>query len=151
VRLIVLRQGDERYETPDQVQISVGGGLEGDRWAQAEKLHPELEITMMNRAAAALVCDGRLPLYTPGDNLLVDFDLSEEVLPVGTRIRVGDAVLEVSKKAHLGCKKFKKRFGKGALRWVNHKSQRSRRLRGINCKVVEPGLVRNGDSIEVWG
>ena len=45
---------------------------------------------------------------------------------------------------HTGCKKFKERFGLDALKWVN--DNRDRRLRGMNCRVVEAGAVAVGDS-----
>ena len=58
---------------------------------------------------------------------------------------LGSAVIEVSAKPHTGCSKFADRFGIDAARWVNSKD--GTRLRGINAKVVEPGVVRTGDTI----
>ena len=46
------------------------------------------------RVAGADRRDG-VPLDAPGDNFLVDLDLSEEALPVGARLRLGEALLEV--------------------------------------------------------
>jgi MOSC domain-containing protein YiiM len=86
-----------------------------------------------------------------GDNFLVDLDLSEAALPVGARLRVGGAVLEVSAEPHTGCKKFRERFGGEALRWVNHRDNRALRLRGVNCRVVADGEVAVGDAVEVIG
>lgn len=130
--------------------MSPVAGLVGDRWAKAWGFRRDVErqLTLMTTRVAELVCDGQ-PLHLPGDNLLVDLDLSADSVGVGARLRVGAALVEITKKAHLGCKKFEARFGKGALAWVNDERGVARRLRGVNCRVVEPGEVRVGDAIEV--
>ncbi len=97
---------------------------------------------------ARLVANGQ-PLTLFGDNLLVDLDLSAANLPVGSRLRIGRAVLEVTPKPHNGCLKFHQRFGKDALRLTAYRRFRDQRLRGIYVKVVEPGQVRVGDAIEI--
>jgi MOSC domain-containing protein YiiM len=51
----------------------------------------------------------------------------------------------------MGCSKFRERFGPDALRWVNIRSNRALRLRGLNCRVVEGGEVAVGDAVEVIG
>jgi len=82
-----------------------------------------------------------------GDQLYVDLDLSLDNLPAGTRLQIGDAVLEVTALPHTGCAKFSARFGSDAARWVNTPSGRELNLRGINARVVTPGQVRRGDAI----
>jgi MOSC domain-containing protein YiiM len=104
-------------------------------------------VTLMNVRVTELICADGQPLDLPGDNFLVDLDLSEEALPAGTRLRIGSALLEVSAEPHTGCKKFSARFGLDALLWVNE--HRDRRLRGMNCRVVEPGAVAVGDAVAV--
>ena len=89
------------------------------------------------------------PVHAAGDNLLVDFDLSETTLPHGTLLRAGTALLRVSEEPHAGCHKFRARFGDGALQWVNAREHRPLRLRGINCRILESGRVGVGDSITV--
>ena len=101
----------------------------------------------MNVRVARLVNRNGLPLDAPGDNFLVDLDLSDEALPVGTRLRLGEALLEVSPAPHTGCKTFRERFGLEALTWVN--DNRDRRLRGMNCRVLEAGAVAVGDPVAV--
>jgi MOSC domain-containing protein YiiM len=102
----------------------------------------------MSARVAELIADGA-PVDLPGDNLLVDLDLSAGALPIGARVRVGSALLEVSPMPHTGCRKFAERFGQDALRWVNWKEHRDRRLRGVNCRVLEPGNVSVGDRCQV--
>lgn len=150
VDLLVVRASPGEHLTPERGVVSPEAGLAGDRWAKAWAFQRDVErqLTLMTTRAAELVCDGQ-PLHLPGDNLLVDLDLSVDSLGVGARLRVGAALVEITKKPHLGCKKFEARFGKGALDWVNDQRGVARRLRGVNCRVVEAGEVRLGDAVEV--
>jgi hypothetical protein len=145
VRLICVRVGDGVHETPERVEVTVDGGVAGDRWATGERPDTNAQITLMNVRVAELVAGDSVPLDAPGDNFLVDLDLSEEALPVGAHLRLGSALLEVSPAPHTGCKKFRERFGLDALKWVN--DHRDLRLRGMNCRVVEAGAVAVGDSV----
>ncbi|MBI2892060.1 MAG: MOSC domain-containing protein [Deltaproteobacteria bacterium] len=148
VRWICVRNGEGVHECPDRILISVEGGALLDRWAAGPEPDPERQVTIIRADVAALVAAGRLPLHAAGDNFGVDFDLGEETLPAGTRLRIGGAVLEVSARAHTGCAKFRDRFGEAALRWVNQPSGRLMRLRGVNCRVSTAGEVAVGDRIE---
>lgn len=146
VDLLVLRLGEGAHETPDHTRITPKEGVVGDRWTIDKGT--DQQVTLMTTRVAGLVADGG-PLHGPGDNILCDLDLSTGALPVGTRLKVGGVLLEVSAKPHTGCKKFNERFGPAALRWVNLKEHRARRLRGINCRVVEGGSVAVGDPVVV--
>jgi MOSC domain-containing protein YiiM len=154
VRLICVRKGEGRHETPDTVQIAPGLGLVGDRWAErGAGKDPDgfSAVTLMNATVAELLTAGRRPLDAAGDNLLVDLDISVEALPASTRLRVGSALLEVSVQPHTGCSTFSGKFGLDALKWVSTPEGRERRLRGVNCAVIEEGMVRIGDPIAVVG
>ncbi|MCP4445110.1 MAG: hypothetical protein GY811_07175 [Myxococcales bacterium] len=96
---------------------------------------------------AGLIADGK-PIELAGDNLFVDLDLSALHLPPGSLLRVGSLILVVSKDTYLGGQEFGKCFGEDALRWVNDKAHRHRRLRGVLCEVIGPGLVCEGDSVQ---
>ncbi|HTM19027.1 MAG TPA: MOSC domain-containing protein, partial [Kofleriaceae bacterium] len=109
----------------------------------------EYQVTLMEHRVVELVRAPEQPIHQAGDNLLVDFDLSETALPAGTRLRVGGALLRVSAEPHAGCHKFRARFGDGALQWVNAREHRPLRLRGINCRILESGPVRVGDPIVI--
>jgi MOSC domain-containing protein YiiM len=76
----------------------------------------------------------------------MDLDLSGENLPPGTRLAVGTAVIEVTPQPHTGCQKFTSRFGLDAMKFVNSPIGRELNLRGINAKVVTPGVVRVRDT-----
>lgn len=149
LRLICVRTAPDVHECPERVGVTVEGGVEGDRWAKQEDPNPFAQVTLMNVRAAELCAADHAPLHTAGDNLLVDLDVSEEALPQGTRIRISSVLLEVTHEPHMGCSKFRERFGADALRWVNYRPNRVRRLRGVNCRVLEDGEVAVGDAVVV--
>jgi MOSC domain-containing protein YiiM len=105
-----------------------------------------MQLNIMNvRAIAAISPDaGRWPLA--GDQLYLDLDISVSNLPPGTRLAVGDAVIEVTAEPHTGCAKFTERFGLEAMRWVNSAEGKALRLRGMNARVVRSGTIRVGDT-----
>jgi MOSC domain-containing protein YiiM len=146
VRVICVRLGDGAHETPDRVEITLERGVEGDRWSAAAKPDLDAQVTLMNVRVTELISTVGGALDLPGDNFQVDLDLAEDSLPAGTRLRLGTAMLEVSETPHTGCKKFRERFGLEALLWVN--GNRNLRLRGMNCRVIEPGSVSVGDTVE---
>jgi len=69
------------------------------------------------------------------------------MLPPGSQLAIGTAVIEVTAEPHRGCAKFSKRFGAAATRWVNTAAGVELNLRGINAFVVEPGSVFVGDHV----
>ncbi len=75
-------------------------------------------------------------------------DLSIENLPAGTRVLLGETILEITSEPHPGCKKFTERFGLEANRFVNSPIGKSLRLRGLNAKVIQPGVIRTGDVLQ---
>jgi len=81
------------------------------------------------------------------DQLFIDLDLSVENLPTGARLGVGSAVIEVTEPPHTGCGKFAERFGIDARKFVNSPEGKELRLRGLNAKVVQPGVIRAGDTV----
>ena len=75
-------------------------------------------------------------------------DISRNNLAPGTQIKIGSAVIEVSKKPHTGCKKFSNRFGVDALKFVSTPLGKELCLRGINTRIVESGIVKTGDVVK---
>ena len=147
VELVVRRPSEGEREILDEAVLDFPG-LVGDRHTLRADAHPGTAITLMNARAVDLVAAGdRDRWQLAGDQLYVDFDLGVEHLPAGTRLAVGDAVVEVTDLPHLGCDKFTKRFGAEARAFVNSPEGVELNLRGINTRVVEPGTVRVGDAI----
>ena len=148
VSLVVSRRDGGRRETPERVRVTPDGGVPGDAWGRQESPQREGQLAVMEIAVARLIAHGQ-PLLLFGDNLFLDLDLSAQNLPPGTRLAVGNAVLEVTPKAHNGCWKFRGRFGDAALRFVAGPARRHRNLRGIYMCVVAAGEVGPGDAVTV--
>jgi MOSC domain-containing protein YiiM len=154
LQLIVRRPGVDEREVLDAATLSLEDGLVGDGWRRRGSGHTpdgsaevDRQLTVMNARAIGLIAGDRDRWALAGDQLYVDLDLSGENLPAGTRLRFGDAVIEVSEPPHTGCSKFSGRFGVEALRLVNSDEGRRLRLRGMNARVVEPGTIRAGDVV----
>lgn len=148
VARIVRRRADGVREPLDRALLSPDEGVPGDGWARRPPRDPDAQLAVMRREVAELIANGQ-SLDVFGDNLFVDLDLSAANLPPGARLRAGAALLEMTPEPHDGCLKFKGRFGQDALRFVQAKATRDQNLRGVYWRVVEGGLVRVGDPIEV--
>jgi MOSC domain-containing protein YiiM len=146
--LIVSRCEAGLRETPAEAMLTAEEGIPGDAWARKTPRKPEAQLTLMRIDVARLLAGGQ-PLSLFGDNLLVDLDLSTDNLPTGSRLQLGEAILEVTEKPHTGCAKFRQRFGADALRLTAVAPLQSLRLRGIYAKVVQDGRVALRDSITV--
>lgn len=138
--LIMRRLEDGSRETPERLRLSPEEGVPGDKWGRDPERMIDAQICGMQRDVAELIANGQ-PLTLFGDSLFVELDLSAANLPTGSRLRVGDAIVEVTPMPHNGCAKFKARFGADALFFVNAKPTRHLNLRGIYWKVIEAGDV----------
>ena len=154
IDLIVRRPAVDERETVTEATLDTVEGLVGDSWrgrgatsTPDGSANPKAQLTLMNARVAALVAvtPDRIPLA--GDQFYVDFDLTAANVPPGTRLALGNAVIEVSDEPHMGCRKFFDRFGNDAHRFVSSKVDRTLNLRGINAFVVTGGTVRAGDAI----
>ena len=154
VELIVRRPAEDEREVLDEGSLDLEEGLVGDTWRARgssrrpdRSANPDAQLTLTNARVAALVAGERERWPLAGDQLYVDFDLSADNLPPGTRLGLGTAVIEVTAEPHTGCAKYSARFGSAALRFINSPVGRALHLRGINTRVVEAGVVRTGDDI----
>ena len=154
VELIVRRPAVNQREVLDVGVLHPDEGLRGDTWNRRGSSrtpdggpHPEMQLTLMNTRVIELIAGGREYWPLAGDQFYVDLDLSGANLPPGTRLVIGDAVVEVSTLPHTGCGKFVERFGLDAMKFVNSPVGRQLNLRGINAHVVSPGTVRRGDPV----
>ena len=155
VELVVRRPAENEREVLDEGVLDLAEGLAGDMWrirpsktTPDGSANPDMQLNVMSARVIDLVAGGdRERWQLAGDQLFLDLDLSEEHLPAGTRLGVGEAVIEVTPQPHTGCAKFLARFGVDAHKFVNAKEHRPLRLRGLCAKVVEPGVVRPGDTV----
>lgn len=148
VSLIVRKVHGGVRELPRSIRLTPDEGVPGDAWGRSRNPDPVAQLAVMQTPVAALIANGQ-PLELFGDNLYLDMDLSVANLPIGSRLRVGQALLEVTPQPHNGCKKFRARFGDPALRFVSDPDLRPKNLRGIYLRVIEPGDVMVGDPANV--
>jgi MOSC domain-containing protein len=151
---IVRRPAVNERELVATAQLDPVVGLVGDDWqARGSKAmpdgsaDPEAQLTVIStRVLRALEPDeSRWPVA--GDQLYVDLDLRVDTLPAGSRLAIGDAIIEISAKPHTGCDKFAARFGIDALAWISTPLGKAHRMRGLNARIVEGGTIAVGDVI----
>ena len=154
VELIVCRPGVGERRVLPRGELSLELGLLGDNWKRRGfrksadgAAHPDMQLNLMNARAIALIA--QVPARWPmaGDQFYVNLDLSPANLPPGTRLQIGDAIIEVTAEPHLGCQKFLQRFGRDAALFVNSPEGKAVNLRGINARVIQAGHVSTGDRI----
>ncbi len=151
VQKIVCRPAiDERREL-DHAQLDLQAGLLGDNWLTRRSKkhpdvppHPDTQLNLMNARAIALIARREDRWQLAGDQFYIDLDLSPNNLPPGSRLLIGDAIIEVTAEPHLGCSKFLEHFGRDAARFVNSDMGKALNLRGINARIIQPGTVRLG-------
>ena len=152
--MIVRRPARDEREVLATGELDLDQGLVGDNWAARGSsrtadgsAHPEMQLNIMNARVIELLAQDKARWPLAGDQLYVDLDLSEANLPPGTRLAIGEAVVEVTAEPHTGCKKFVARFGMDAVKFVNSPVGKALHLRGINAKVVQPGTIRVDDVV----
>lgn len=154
LEMIVRRPQVGEREILPEGELDLSEGLVGDNWRKRGSkttadgsAHPEMQLNLMNVRATALVAQSSERWHLAGDQLFVDLDLSEQNLPPGSQLAIGTAIIEVTPVPHNGCAKFVERFGADAMKFVNSPVGKELHLRGINAKVVKPGVVQVNDSI----
>jgi hypothetical protein len=147
IHCLVRRVAPGVHDTPPAVTLAPGRGVIGDRWGSGGNPYLDAQVTLIERRICELVAGPPDRWHIPGDNFVVDLDLSVAALPVGTRLAAGDAVLEITALPHAGCDKFRARVGDHALRWVNDRAHRDRRLRGVHARILVGGTVRVRDRL----
>lgn len=155
LKMIVARPAENERVVLTEGEISLTRGLVGDMWHIRPSSrtvdgspHPDKQLNIMNARAIALIAQTEDRWQLAGDQLYIDFDISEDNLPAGSRLAIGEAIIEVTPLPHNGCKKFTQRFGIDAVKFVNSPIGKQLHLRGINAKVIQPGTIRVGDTVQ---
>ena len=153
--LIVRRPQVEAREVMEVGDLDLAEGLVGDNWKTRGSsqtadgsAHPDMQLNIMNARVIALLAPKKARWALAGDQLYMDLDLSAENVPPGTRLSLGEAVIEVTDQPHTGCKKFAARFGLDALKFISSPVGKQLQLRGINAKVIRAGAIRIGDTVK---
>jgi hypothetical protein len=152
LQLIVRRPQTDKREVLEQAELDVTAGLVGDNWKSRgsrrtadSSAHPDMQLNVMNARVIGLITQAKENWSLAGDQLYLDMDLSAENLPIGSRLSIGSAVIEVTPLPHTGCGKFVARFGMEAMKFVNSELGRELRLRGLNARIIQSGTIRIGD------
>lgn len=156
--LLVARpaRGERRLLAEGTLDLAVGSV--GDNWSERpssrtpdKSPHPLMQLNVMNHRIAQFLAVEPERTALAGDQLYLDLDLSHDNLPVGTILEFGEGgpAIEVTEEPHTGCAQFVARFGAAAMRFVNGTQGRPRRLRGLNARVVRPGVIRVSDVVRV--
>ena len=149
---IIRRPATDMREVLDSATFTLEEGLVGDNWrtrgnGKGGEANIQAQVTLMSVRMLEALTPDRERWLLAGDQLLVDFDLSESNLPAGQRLQIGSVILEVSALPHTGCAKFTERFGEGAIRAVSSPEGRAARRRGVNVRVIQGGTLTLSDTI----
>jgi hypothetical protein len=156
--LAVRRPAVDTREVLSRAELDPEAGLVGDSWSQRPSSrmpdrspHPDMQLNVMNARFAELIAGPDRDAWAlAGDQLYLDFDLSVDTLPAGSRLAIGDrAVIEVTDQPHTGCAKFAARFGRDAHKLVWTEEGRRLRLRGLNARVVVGATIEPGDAVRL--
>ena len=154
VEFLCFRPGYGERRFVSELPLTREHGIPGERWGSAPWLkqpdgagHPGIQVSVLPRRVLDLVWRDRENVVHPGDTFVCDLDMTEANLPEGQLLAVGTAVLRVSEVWNDACAKWKVRYGEPAFTWV--RAHQELRLRGVLCSIVEDGVVRLGDAVEV--
>jgi MOSC domain-containing protein YiiM len=156
LKAIFIRPKVGERESLQSVYVSPEVGVQGDKWIDLDieawclpdgRPDPRLQVTIMNVHVLDLVAGSKDRWSLAGDNLIVDMDLSEENLPVGQRLTIGEVILEVNDVPHTACRDFANRYGSEAFEFINTAEYKPLRLRGLYAHVLQAGTIQIGDLI----
>ncbi len=103
LELIVRRPQVDIRELLEVGELDLAQGLVGDNWKTRgssrtpDRLsHPDMQLNIMNARSIALIAQSRERWQLAGDQLFIDMDLSEENIPIRTKLALGLAIIEVT-------------------------------------------------------
>lgn len=118
--------------------FKVNHGLEGDahagNWHRQVSLLGQESIDKMKASGVQGLCSGKF-----AENLTTEGIVLYE-LPIGTKMKIGEVILEVTqigKECHQGCE-IRKLVGDCVMP-----------REGIFAKVLEAGFIKSGDKVEI--
>ena len=155
VALLMNRPAQGQHVPVESLYLDVEHGITGDRWKDTAWLKladgspdPRIQVSLTNKQVMQCFTHNHPEgVFACGDNIYTDLNLSEAVLPAGTRLQIGQAIITISNVENDACGKFVQRFGVDAFKCIRDDQFRKLRLRGLFASVVKSGLVRRGDRI----
>jgi len=136
IELYVSKDSGQKREQKELLHVELDGALD-DRFKGKDI---DRSILLVARLSYGLAKEQGIALNSGelGENILCDFDPYS--LEAGTRMQIGNIVLEISQKSSL-CPSLSKISSKLP------KLLKDRR--GIFAKVINPGTIKSGDSINL--
>ena len=130
------KRGTAKHEIEEAI-LAKDWGIQGD--AHAGHWHRQVSLLSYEKIEEFRKKGADIGLGAFGENLIVSgYDFRS--LPVGTRFRCGDAILEmtqIGKECHSHCAIYK------------HKGECIMPREGVFAVVLEGGTIRKGDNLEI--
>lgn len=130
------KRGTQKHEV-QEANIVEGWGIEGD--AHGGNWHRQISLLSFEKIEAFRAKGADVDFGAFGENLIVEgYDL--RTLPLGSKFRIGDALLEltqIGKECHSHCEIFKK-MGECIMP-----------REGVFTKVLHGGHIKPGDEVEL--
>ena len=130
------RKGTQKHEVPE-IQLKIDHGIVGD--AHGGNWHRQVSLLAQESVEKMKAVFPDIPVGAFAENILTE-GLTLYTLPVGTRLRVGEVLLEVTqigKECHAHCA-IRQQVGDCVMP-----------REGIFAIVLEEGTIRSGDTITV--
>ena len=130
------KKGTMKFEVPE-IQLKIKHGIVGD--AHAGDWHRQVSLLGNESVEKMKKSFPDIPIGAFAENILTE-GITLYELPIGTRLRVGEALLEltqIGKECHSDCA-IRKQVGDCVMP-----------REGVFTIVLEEGSVRPGDSIEI--
>lgn len=130
------QKGTQKHEVPE-IQLKIDHGIVGD--AHAGNWHRQVSLLAQESVEKMKAVFPDIPVGAFAENILTE-GLTLFTLPVGTRLRVGEVLLEVTrigKECHAHCA-IRQQVGDCVMP-----------REGIFTIVLEEGTIRAGDTITV--
>lgn len=130
------RKGTQKHAVPE-IQLKINHGIVGD--AHAGNWHRQVSLLAQESVEKMKAVFPDIPVGAFAENILTE-GLTLYTLPVGTRLRVGEVLLEVTqigKECHAHCA-IRQQVGDCVMP-----------REGIFTIVLEEGTIRAGDAITV--
>ena len=130
------QKGTQKHEVPE-IQLKIDHGIVGD--AHAGNWHRQVSLLAQESVEKMKAVFPVIPVGAFAENILTE-GLTLYTLPVGTRLRIGEVLLEVTqigKECHAHCA-IRQQVGDCVMP-----------REGIFTIVLEEGTIRSGDAITV--
>ncbi|MBL0721531.1 MAG: MOSC domain-containing protein [Sulfurovum sp.] len=136
LNLFIATKGNSSKESLDEIKVDKYGVV-NDKF-YAKDIQRSVLISTIESYELSLKSNIQLPRGSLGENILIDYN--PYTLPVGSKIKIGESLLEITQNCTL-CKSLTK---------VNTKLPKILKDdRGIFAKVIESGVIKIDDKVYI--